>query len=133
MLRSTALLTAVTVAAVAGAAGCGNSDDETSAPPTATAAQAVSKAPASADKLDAADAAVLRGVLNTVAQYCSGHKATTGEVTGAVATLESLYEIDPAALGSDGKTVKQTAVAVRRALRACGDRSASRRVGKLTG
>jgi predicted outer membrane protein len=132
MLRSTALLTAVTVAAVAGAAGCGNSDDETSAPPTATAAQAASKAPG-ADKLDAADAAVLRGVLNTVAQYCSGHKATTGEVTGAVATLESLYEIDPAALGSDGKTVKQTAVAVRRALRACGDRSASRRVGKLTG
>ncbi|HEY2638026.1 MAG TPA: hypothetical protein VGI54_11590, partial [Solirubrobacteraceae bacterium] len=73
MLRSTALLTAVTLAAVVGAAGCGNSDDTGSAPPTATASQAASKTPA--DKLDGADAAVLRGVGETVAQYCSGHKA----------------------------------------------------------
>ena len=76
---------------------------------------------------------VLRGVRKTVAQYCAGHKATAGELTGAIATLESLYEVDPAARGVDGKSVKQVAVATQRRLRICGARSAAKRVGKLTG
>jgi hypothetical protein len=54
-------------------------------------------------------------------------------VTGAVATLESLYQIDPEALGSDGKTVKQVTRAAERTLRACGNRSAAKRLAKLTG
>jgi hypothetical protein len=132
MHRSTALLLAVVVAALVGGVGCGSSDDETSSPPQAASSQPATKAPA-ADKLDASDAAILSGVNKSVAEHCaSGHKVTPGEVTAAVATLESLYQIDPAAAGADGRTVKQTAVAVQRKLRACGDRSAARRVAKLT-
>jgi Tfp pilus assembly protein FimV len=133
MHRSTALLLAVVVAALVGVVGCGSSDDETSSPPQPAASQSAPKAPAAADKLDASDAAILSGVNKSVAQYCaSKHKVTPGEVTAAVATLESLYQIDPAAAGADGKTVKQTAIAVQRKLRACGDRRAARRVAKLT-
>jgi ABC-type phosphate transport system substrate-binding protein len=133
MHRSTALLLAVVVAAVLGVAGCGSSDDESSSPPQAAASDPAPKAPAAADELDASDAAILVGVNKAVAQYCvSKHKVTPGEITASVATLESLYDIDPAAAGSDGRTVKQTAVAVQRKLRACGDRSAARRVAKLT-
>jgi hypothetical protein len=133
MLRSTALLATIVLAAAAGVAGCGSSDDESSAPPSTPAAQPAPKAPAAGDRLDAADAAVLRGVRKTVAQYCASHKATAGELTGAIATLESLYEVDPAAKGADGKSVKQVAVATQRRLRICGARSAAKRVGKLTG
>jgi hypothetical protein len=129
--RSTALLAAVAIAAGAGVTGCGSSDDETSAPPATAASKPAQRA--STDRLDAADAAILRGVRQTVAKYCSGHKATAGEVTAAVATLESLYQIDPAAIGPDGRSVKQVAVAAQRRLRACGDRSAARRIAKLTG
>jgi hypothetical protein len=132
MHRFPALLATVVLLALAALAGCGSSDDDSSAPPPAAASQPAPKAPTSSDKLDASDAGVLRNVRQTVTQYCSGHKVTAGEVTGAVATLESLYEIDPAALGSDGKSVKQTAQSVERALRGCGDRSAARRVAKLT-
>jgi ABC-type phosphate transport system substrate-binding protein len=133
MNRSIALLLSLALLAVAGAAGCGNSDDDSSAPPTQAAAKPAPKAPASADRLDASDASILSGVTKTVGEYCaSKHKATPGEVTAAVATLESLYEIDPTAVGADEKTVKQVAVAVQKQLRACGDRSAARRVAKLT-
>jgi predicted outer membrane protein len=132
MQRSLALLLSIALVAIVGAAGCGSSDDESSSPPQA-AAQPAPKAPASSDRLDASDAAILRGVTRTVGEYCATkHKATPGEVTGAVATLESLYEIDPAAVGSDAKTVKQVAVAIQHQLRACGDRSAASRVAKLT-
>jgi ABC-type phosphate transport system substrate-binding protein len=132
MYRSFALLLSIALVALVGAAGCGSSDDESSAPPTQAAAQPAPKAPA-ADRLDAADAKVLQGVSATVGEYCATkHKATAGEVTAAVATLESLYDIDPAALGADDKSVKQVARAVQRQLRACGDRSAARRVAKLT-
>jgi hypothetical protein len=126
--RSTALLLVVAFAAVVGPVDCGDSDDGGSAPPPAVASK-----PPAADRLDASDAAILAGVNRAVAQYCaSKDKVTPGEVTAAVATLESLYEIDPAAAGSDGRTVKQTALTVQRKLRACGDRSAARRVAKLT-
>jgi hypothetical protein len=132
MHRSFALLLSIALVALVGAAGCGSSDDESSSPPTQAAAPAAPKAPA-ADRLDAADATILHGVTTTVGQYCaSTHKASAGEVTAAVATLESLYEIDPAAVGADDKSVKQVALAVQRQLRACGDRSAARRVAKLT-
>ncbi len=132
MHRSSALLLVVALAALAGVTGCSSSDDESSAPPPTAAASSAPKAPA-ADRLDTGDAAILRNVGKTVAQYCaSGHKATAGEVTGAVATLESLYEIDPAAVGSDDKTVKQVARAAERTLRACGNRSAAKRLAKLT-
>ncbi|HEY7618848.1 MAG TPA: hypothetical protein VH834_03705 [Solirubrobacteraceae bacterium] len=134
MHRSTALLLAVALAAVVCLVGCGDSDDEGSAPPAAVASKPAPKAPAAADKLDASDAAILAGVNRAVAQYCvSKHKITPGEITAAVATLESLYDIDPAAVGSNGESVKQTARTIQRKLRACGDRSAARRVAKLTG
>jgi hypothetical protein len=101
--------------------------------PAAAASKPAPKQPA-ADRLDAGDAAILRNASATVARYCATkHKATAGEVTGAVATLESLYQIDPAALGSDDKTVKQVARAAERQLRACGDRSAAKRLAKLSG
>jgi ABC-type phosphate transport system substrate-binding protein len=133
MYRSTALLLVVALAALAGLVGCGDSDDEGSAPPPAVASKPAPKAPAAADRLDASDASILAGVNKAVAQYCaSKDKVTPGEVTAAVATLESLYAIDPAAAGSDGKTVKQIALTVQRKLRACGDGSAARRVAKLT-
>jgi hypothetical protein len=132
MHRSFALLLSIALVALVGAAGCGSSDDDSSPPPTQAAAQPAPKAPA-ADQLDAADAKILRGVTGTVGQYCAPkHKASAGEVTAAVATLESLYEIDPAAIGADNKSVKQVAVAIQRQLRACGDRSAAKRVAKLT-
>jgi hypothetical protein len=54
-------------------------------------------------------------------------------VTGAIATLESLYEIDPDARQADGRTVEQSATALERRLRACGARTAARRVARLTG
>src|SRR6185295_18103009 len=41
-------------------------------------------------------------------------------VRPAIATLESLYEIDPEAKQPDGTTVEQAAVALERKLRACG-------------
>ncbi len=132
MHRSSSLLLAVVAAALLGVAGCGSSDDESSSPPPqATTSQAASKQPA-ADALDAGDAAVLRQASKTGARYCAGHKATAGELTGAVATVESLYQIDPEAKGADGKTVAQTAKAMERKLRACGGRSAAKRLAKLS-
>jgi hypothetical protein len=117
-------------------AGCASNEDTSSPPPTTTAA-ASQQAPASAasadpSKLDAADAKTLLTVRRTVAQYCDGHKASAGELTGAVATLESLYEIDPDARQADGTTVGQAAKAIERRLRACHAGTAARRVAKLT-
>jgi hypothetical protein len=54
-------------------------------------------------------------------------------VTGAIATLESLYEIDPDARQADGTTVEQSATALERRLRACGARTAAKRVARLAG
>jgi hypothetical protein len=131
MHRSSALLLAAVVAALFGVTGCGSSDDESTSPPPATTSQAASKQPAP-DTLDAGDAAVLRQASQTAARYC-GHRATAGELTGAVATVESLYQIDPKAKGASGRTVEQTAKALERRLRACGNRSAAKRLAKLTG
>jgi polyisoprenoid-binding protein YceI len=137
MLRSTLLrlpLLALASAAVLAAAGCGSDDDSTAPPPATTAASApAAAASAAAPKLDPADAHTLAGIRQTVAQYCAGHKATAGELTGAIATLESLYEIDPDAAQADGTTVKQATTALEQRLRACGARSAAKRLGKLTG
>ena len=69
----------------------------------------------------------------TAAAYCAGHKATAGELTGAIATLESLYQIDPSAQQPDGTTVEQAAVALERKLRACGARTPAKRLAKLAG
>ena len=80
-----------------------------------------------------ADAGTLLAVRRTVARYCDGHKASAGELTGAVATLESLYEIDPDARRADGTTVREAAKAIERKLRACHAGKAARRVAKLTG
>ena len=77
--------------------------------------------------------ATLVSIRRTAAAYCAGHKATAGELTGAIATLESLYQIDPQAQQPNGATVEQTAVALERKLRACGARTAAKRVAKLTG
>ena len=114
------------------AAGCA-SDDDSSAPPAATTAASRPAAPAATDRLSAGDAQTLLTIRQTVERYCAGHKATAGEVTGAIATLESLYEIDPGARQADGTTVEQSATALERRLRACGARTAARRVARLTG
>jgi hypothetical protein len=126
------LLAAVALAAVLGVSACGNSDDESSAPP-ATTQQAASRQPASTDKLAADDAQVLRQASKTVAQYCNGHKATKGELSGAVATVESLFEIDPAAQDASGKTVKQVTTTLAQKLHACGARSAAKGLTSRSG
>jgi hypothetical protein len=82
--------------------------------------------PASADVLSADDAQALLTIRRTVARYCTGHRATAGELTGAIATLESLYEIDPDARQADGTTVQQSATALEHRLRACGARTAAK-------
>ena len=82
--------------------------------------------------LSADDAQALLTIRRTVARYCAGHRATAGELTGAIATLESLYEIDPDARQADGTTVQQSATALEQRLRACGARTAARRLAKLT-
>jgi transposase len=130
------LLAAVAALALLAVAGCASDDDTRSTPPTTTTAASqqapASAASADASKLDAADAGTLLTVRRTVARYCDGHKASAGELTGAVATLESLYEIDPDARQADGTTVGEAAKAIERKLRACHAGKAARRVAKLT-
>jgi hypothetical protein len=128
------LLVGLAAAALLAAAGCA-SDDDSSAPPATTTASrpAAPAAPAGADRLSADDAQTLLTIRQTFARYCAGHKATAGEVKGAIATLESLYEIDPGARQADGTTVEQSATALERRLRACGARAAAKRVATLTG
>ena len=125
------LLVGLAAVVLLAAAGCA-SDDDSSAPPAATTAASQPAAPASADVLSADDAQALLTIRRTVARYCAGHKATAGELTGAIATLESLYEIDPGARQADGKTVKQSATALEQTLRSCGARMAAKRLAKLT-
>ena len=125
------LLVGLAAVVLLAAAGCA-SDDDSSAPPTATTAASQPAAPASADVLSADDAQALLTIRRTVARYCTGHRATAGELTGAIATLESLYEIDPDARQADGTTVQQSATALEQRLRACGARTAARRLAKLT-
>jgi hypothetical protein len=130
------LLVALAGLVLLAAAGCASDDDSSSAPPATTAAsqqQPAKAASSDPSKLDAADAGTLLTVRKTVARYCDGRKATAGELTGAIATLESLYEIDPGARQADGTTVGQLATAVERRLRACHAAKAARRVAKLTG
>jgi hypothetical protein len=133
-LHSLSLLAlALAVTAPLAVAGCAGDDDATAPPAATTAAQpAAPKAPA-ADRLDASDASILHDAATTVAGYCAGRKATAGEVTGAVATIESLFEIDPQARGADGRSVQRVSAALERKLRACGDRAAARRLAKLGG
>jgi len=126
------LLVGLAAAALLAAAGCA-SDDDSSAPPAATTAASRPAAPAGTDRLSADDAQTLLTIRQTVARYCARHRATACEVTGAIATLESLYEIDPGARQADGTTVEQSATALARRLRACGARTAAKRVAKLTG
>jgi hypothetical protein len=125
------LLLGLAAVVLLAAVGCASNDDSSAPPPGPTAASQPA-APAAADRLDADDADTLRTIRQTVARYCAGHRATAGEVTGAVATLESLYEIDPGARQADGTTVEQTATTLQQKLRACGARTAARRLAKLT-
>ena len=125
------LLLGIALVVLVAGAGCASSDDTASAPPATTASQP--GAPRATDSLDASDSATLRTIRRTATAYCAGRKASAGELTGAIATLESLYEIDPAARQPDGTTVEQAAVALERELRACGARTAAKRVAKLTG
>ena len=128
------LLVGLAALVLLAAAGCA-SDDDASAPPTAATAAsqpAAPAAPASADVLSADDAQALLTIRRTVARYCAGHRATAGELTGAIATLESLYEIDPDASQADGTTVQQSTAALEQRLRACGAHTAAKRLAKLT-
>jgi hypothetical protein len=120
------LLATVALAVAVGVSACGSSDNGSTAT-TVTASQAASKAPA-ADKLDAADAQVLTGAQQTVADYCDGHKASSGELTGAVATLESLNQVDPEAQNASGQTVKQVTSDLAQKLKTCGAAAASKRL-----
>ena len=105
------LLVGLAAVVLLAAAGCA-SDDDSSAPPPATTAASQPAAAAGADR--------------------AGHKATAGELTGAIATLESLYAIDPNASQADGTTVEQSATKLREKLRACGARTAAKRLSRLT-
>ena len=125
------LLLAIALVVLAAAAGCASSDDTTAPPPATTASQPA--APKATDALDPSDNATLQSIGATATAYCAGHKATAGELTGAIATLESLYLIDPSAQQPDGTTVEQAAVRLERKLRACGARTAAKRLAKLTG
>jgi hypothetical protein len=137
MLRSTSsrlsrlLLVGLAAVVLQAAVGCA-SDDDSSAPPAATTASSQPAARANADRLSAGDARALTTIRRTVVRYCAGHKASAGELTGAIATLESLYEIDPGARLADGRTVKQSATALEQRLRGCGARAAAKRLAKLT-
>ena len=124
-------LVGLAAAVLLAASGCA-SDDDSSAPPAATTTASQPAAPAGADRLSADDAQTLITIRHTVERYCAGHKASAGELTGAIATLESLYEIDPGARQADGKTVKQSATAFEQRLRACGAHTAAKRLAKLT-
>jgi hypothetical protein len=125
------LLAGLAAVVLLAAAGCA-SDDDSSTPPAATTAASQPAAPPDADRLSADDAQTLTTIRRTVERYCVGHKASAGELTGAIATLESLYEIDPGARLADGRTVKQSATALEQRLRACGARAAAKRLAKLT-
>lgn len=125
------LLVGLVAVVLLAAAGCA-SDDDSSAPPPATTAASQPAAAAGADRLAASDAQTLRTIRQTVARYCAGHKATAGELTGAIATLESLYAIDPNASQADGTTVEQSATKLQDKLRACGARTAAKRLSRLT-
>ena len=125
------LLLGLAAAALLAASGCA-SDDDSSAPPAATTAASQPAAPAGADRLSADDAQTLTTIRHTVQRYCAGRKASAGQLTGAIATLESLYEIDPGARQADGRTVKQAATTLEQRLRACGARAAAKRLAKLT-
>jgi hypothetical protein len=125
------LLAGLAAVVLLAATGCA-SDDDSSTPPAATTAASQPAAPPDADRLSADDAQTLTTIRRTVERYCVGHKASAGEVTGAIATLESLYEIDPGARLADGRTVKQSATALEQRLRACGARAAAKRLAKLT-
>ena len=126
------LLATVALAVAVGVSACGSSDNGSTAT-TATASQAASKAPAAADKLDAADAQVLSGVQQTVNDYCNGHKASSGELTGAVATLESLIQVDPESKNASGQTVKQVTTNLAQKLKSCGAAAASKRLTAASG
>jgi hypothetical protein len=125
------LLAGLAAVVLLAATGCA-SDDDSSTPPAATTAASQPAAPPDADRLSADDAQTLTTIRRTVERYCVGHKASAGELTGAIATLESLYEIDPGARLADGRTVKQSATALEQRLRACGARAAAKRLAKLT-
>jgi hypothetical protein len=137
MLRSTPYrlsrlpLVGLATVVLLAAAGCA-SDDDSSTPPAPTTAASQPAAPAAADRLSADDAQTLTTVRRTVERYCAGHRASAGELTGAIATLESHYEIDPGARQADGRTVQQAATAFARRLRGCGARAAAKRLAKLT-
>ena len=102
------LLVGLAAVVLLAAAGCASDDDSSAPPPATTAAsQPAARRPAPTGS-SADDAQTLRTIRQTVARYCAGHKATAGELTGAIATLESLYAIDPNASQADGTTVQQS-------------------------
>ena len=126
------LLVGLAAVVLLAAAGCA-SDDDSSAPPPATTAASQPAAAAGADRARPPPTTqTLRAIRQTVARYCAGHKATAGELTGAIATLESLYAIDPNASQADGTTVEQSATKLQEKLRACGARTAAKRLSRLT-
>ena len=111
--------------ALGGPVACGSdSGSSSSTQATATASKA------SADALDAADAKVLSQAKATI-DACKA-SSTSGEDVGAVATLESLYQIDPKATAG-GTSVEEAVADARAKLQQCGKTALARRLAKLTG
>ena len=81
-------LVGLAAAVLLAASGCA-SDDDSSAPPAATTTASQPAAPAGADRLSADDAQTLITIRHTVERYCAGHKASAGELTGAIARRRS--------------------------------------------
>ena len=115
--------------AIAGAAGCGSNDDSSAS----TASQPAASAPAAGDSaLSTADAKALTGARDTIDAYCKDKAAHAGELDGAVATLESLYQIDPKAT-SGGTSVEEVVADSASTLRACGAKAGAKRLAALKG
>jgi hypothetical protein len=111
-------------AAVAGFAACGSSNQDSSGSSATTASSQSAGSGGSA--LSAGDARTLADARAAIANQCKDKAA----VTGAVATLESLYEIDPEATDAKGTSVRAAVTDATAQLRSC-NRAAAKRLAKL--
>jgi hypothetical protein len=110
-------------ASVAGFAACGSSSNDAS---SGSSGAASTQPAAASGSLSAGDARTLAAARATITKQCNDHAA----VTGAVATLESLFEIDPDAKDAKGTSVRAAVTDAAAQLRSC-DPRAAKRLAKL--
>jgi hypothetical protein len=120
--------TALACAAVGGLAACGSSDSSTSSSSSTSGSTASAQA-AGGGKLDAEDSKALDDARTAIADQCKDQAATLG----AVATIESLYDIDPKATDEQGTSVEKAVADGAAQLRACGSKAQAKRLAKLSG